>query len=87
MVNDPINASLIGLKEYSELKKSKPKKFFVQGNTDSGWRAGAITEWMECFVRVKNDAAEFIMPAANLCRLHKEDLDLKNPLSPLNMIS
>lgn len=84
IITEPINASLIGLEEYSQLKKSKPKKFFVQGNTDSGWRAGVITEWMECFVRVKNETSEFIMPAANLCRLHKEDLTAKNPLDVLN---
>ncbi len=88
MVTEPLNANeLIGLKQYSELRKSKPKKYYVQGNTDAGWRGGMITEWMHAFVRVKNETFEFIMPVANLCRLHKEDLAARNPLEPLNKLS
>lgn len=88
MVTEPLNATeLIGLLKFSELRKEKPKKYYVQGNTDAGWRGGQVIEWMDSFVRVKNETSEFIMPAANLCRLHKEDLTSKNPLDTLNKIS
>ena len=77
-INDPLNATKITLLEYSDLRKRQPKKFYVQGNTDCGWRSGVGVEWMHAFVRVKNETSEFIVPAANLCRLHKEDLDILN---------
>lgn len=86
VITEPLNATKITLLEYSDLRKRQPKKFYVQGNTDLGWRGGQVLEWMHAFVRVRNDAAEFIMPAANLCRLHKEDLKLNNPLEPLNSL-
>lgn len=73
MITEPINAQLIGLKKYNEFLDAKPKKFYVQGNSDVGWRGGVVTEWMNAFVKVKDEDKEFILPAANLCYLYQEE--------------